>query len=162
MIGAGAQLHLLHGGFEQVRARLVQLAELADFGGSHVRVGLEAGFSEAVSLEGAGLFDPCPDVGAGFAGAGTTEFVEGDAGDFDAQAYRSGPSGGWVFSRLRVGFDHRDGAGAFLLRVAVETAGAGVHAGDEDEVGRVVGNILTLAYRLVINRSCGSSINSHT
>jgi hypothetical protein len=47
---------------------------------------LEVGLSEVVSLEGAGFFDPLPDIGAGFAGAGAAEFVEGDAGNFDPNA----------------------------------------------------------------------------
>ena len=41
VIGAGAQLHLLHGGFEQIGAGFVNRAELADFGRPHIGVGLQ-------------------------------------------------------------------------------------------------------------------------
>jgi hypothetical protein len=85
VVGAGAELHLLHGGFEQLGAGLVQLAEFTDFGGSHptgrlrtVGVGLEAGLFEAVSLDGAGFFDPLSHFGTGFTGTSAAEFVERD------------------------------------------------------------------------------------
>jgi hypothetical protein len=44
---------------------------------------LEASFFEAVSLNGAGFFDPLADFGAGFTGAGAAEFVEGHMRHFD-------------------------------------------------------------------------------
>ena len=41
VIGAGVELHLGHGGFEEVRAGLIQGVKLADFARSHIGVGLQ-------------------------------------------------------------------------------------------------------------------------
>jgi len=139
VIGPGAHAQLLHGRFEQGLARSVHRAELAHLGGSHVGVALQRGVAvgfhscKACPLSLPGCFHPVADGRAWLAQAVVGQLVVLDAGhlDVNVDAVQQRPR-----DTLLVAADHAEGAGALVDRVAVIAAGAGVHRGDEHEIGR--------------------------
>lgn len=135
VVGAGGEAEALHGHFEQFGAGVVEDAEFLEEGRGHLGVAVDAGVGgEPLVLDGPGGDDAGLDGGAGLAVGGGGEFVELDGDDLgvDVYAVEEGTGDfGQVFP------DGSGGAGAFLGGVVVVAAGAGVHGGDEHDVGGV-------------------------
>jgi hypothetical protein len=101
MMDPGAQLHPLHGHFDQMGAGLVQRTKLPNLGRSHptgrlrtIGVGFEICPFEPLSLNGAGSIHPFSYFGTWFAGAFVVaEFVKRYPRHFhmDVDPVKNGP-----------------------------------------------------------------------
>lgn len=133
MVGTGGQLKLVHGGFHEVAARIIQLAELAHLGWTHFGVEADGGTGETLRLDIPGGFHTSAHSGGGFAGAVVGELLVLHAGylDVDVDAVHQGTG-----DTLLVTGDRYGGAGAGLESVAIVTTRARIHGSDELEIGR--------------------------
>ena len=131
---SGRQMQLLHSCLQQFLGGGFDVAEVADFGGSHFGVAGQFGAGEAPELAFAGCLDAGTDGGGVLDLAFVGEFFVVDAGDFDVDvdAVEEGAADAFL-----VAGDGGGGAAALFDGVSVEAAGAGVHGGDEHEVGGV-------------------------
>jgi hypothetical protein len=133
VVGARGKLELVHGGFDQAAGGIVQGAVFAYFGGAHIGIAGEIGAGETLALDLAGGFDAGAHGLGGFTQAGIAQFFIFHARDVDvnvnAVEERTGDA-------LLVFGHYAGGAGAGFDRVAVVTAGAGVHGGDQLEGSR--------------------------
>ena len=133
VVGAGGEVHVVHGVLKVGAAFGVELAMGFHLPGVHGAVDVDAGvFGEALGLDGAGLFDAGADGGGRFALFGGGEGFVVDEGDFDMEvdAVEEGTA-----DALAVFLDEGRAAAAFAFGVAIVAAGAGVHGGDEHEAG---------------------------
>ena len=131
--GAGGKAQPLEGEAEGVFAVAGKGAEAPHFALAHVGIGAHAlAGSEPLALESAGALDARLDGGGAFGGGGGRELFIADRVDFylhvDAVQQRAADAGAISVNCGR-------GAGAHLVGTAVVAAGAGIHAGDQHEVG---------------------------
>ena len=142
VVGARRKLELVHGGLHQRLAGVVQLAEFAHFGGTHVGVAgggvgggvFEAGvlretdvirlYEEAFALALAGGFDALAHRFGWFAGSPVAELLIFDARDFDVDVDAIHQRAG---DALLILGDSPRRAGAGFEAVAKITAGARIH-----------------------------------
>ena len=131
--GAGGKAQPLEGEAEGVFAVAGKGAEAPHFALAHVGIGAHAlAGSEPLALESAGALDARLDGGGAFGGGGGRELFVADGVDFylhvDAVQQRAADAGAVSMYCGR-------GAGAHLVGTAVVAAGAGIHAGDQHEIG---------------------------
>ena len=85
-MGAGGEVHVVHGVLEVGAAFGVELTVGFHLSGGHGAFDVGAGaFGEALGLDGAGLLDAGADGGGGFALFGGGEGFVVDEGDFDME-----------------------------------------------------------------------------
>ena len=123
-MGAGGEIHLLHGMFKVASAFGIQLAALADLLGTHGGVGGDAFGFKTANLDLPRLRDPLANNSGGFAGGafgGQLAEVNQRDFDMDVDAVKQGAG-----DLLAVVFDLSDGAAALPFTVSVKTAGVWV------------------------------------
>ena len=136
MIGAGAQIHLLHGGAHEILASLIELTEHLHFGRSHVAIDPHMGFVEggkAARLNLAGRLHALADDRRSLAICGICQFLKGHPLHFQVNinAIHQRPADAFL-----VTLDHAHGAGTLLAVITVVATRAGVECGDQDKAGR--------------------------
>ena len=119
---------------EHFEGGIVDGTEFFDLAVRHAGVGGGFSFaSETRFLDGAGLQNAFKDRRGRFSRTATGEFLEGHCRrfdmDVDAIEERTGDA-------VAVALDLDTGAAALALRVAVKSARAGIHRGDENKFGR--------------------------
>lgn len=132
VVGSGGQAHLFHGRFQERFGVGFELAVFADLGRGHAAVQAQRVLAEAALLH----FSRGLHVGLHFFAAGPDRLIgqlaERDGGDFDmdvqAIEQRATDAADVAFDLQRVAF-------ALPLRIAAITARAGVHRGDQHDVG---------------------------
>lgn len=132
VVGSGGQAHLFHRRLQQRFGVGFQFAVFADLGRGHAAVQSQRVLAEATLLH----FSRGLHVGLHLLAAGSDRLIgelpEGDWGDFDMdiQAIEQ-----WAADPTDIAFDLQRVAFALPLRIAAITAGAGVHCGDQHDVG---------------------------
>ena len=120
VVGAGAEIELVHGGAQEFQGIVVELAVDFERLAGHPGVAGDGGGSvKALLLDGAGGEDAFANGGGGLGGVLGGEFLEMDGGDFhmdvDAVEQRAGDA-------LAVALDLHGGAAALAFEVAKEPA----------------------------------------
>jgi len=122
-VGPGRQAEPVSDHLEQGLSFSVGLTEALQLARAHAGVAVNPEIFQAGLLDATGGFDAGTDVGAGFNGSVGCQFLVVDAGHLDMQVdaiqQRPGQAGA-------VALQQRRRAGAVVLGIAEESAGAGV------------------------------------
>src|ERR1700678_4437046 len=131
VVGAGAQIQIGHGEFQQLDGGLVQRAMSLDFLGPHAGVAGDGRFvGEAGLLELAGLDDAGANGGGSFAGPLAADFAKFDLGHLDVQINAVEQRAG---DAAEIVLDFAGRTAGFARHFAV---GGGIHGGDQHKLGR--------------------------
>lgn len=122
--------------FQQHLSGRVELAEFADVTGLHLGVGVQAEFTQPLTLNLARPGDPLADVGTALGRFDLSQVFVRHARNLDVQVdtieQRAGQLAAVALNHCR-----STAAGVLLMRITQVAAGARIHCRNQHEVGRV-------------------------